>query len=313
MVPAGERAFEVVEAEFGLQLLVLLLDRPPVMGDAHDHLERGGHRQVHQVVLGARRGPEVALAEQPDLGGQPALPPVVGGGDPQRQTTVHRRPSLPLRQLTRCQVVCSAARVATLHGWMPGGRRGRPGTSSRWTRGGAGAACRGRPSTATKSPRHTAAATDARSPERRCCRRTRHRPAPRGAAAGAHLAERASTLAATSPETPRPPARGPAAAPPVSTTPSASRGPRRADTRALRSKGPPSRRPDSWRPCPACRTGARPRPNARRSATPRSGITARSRRQTHAASHGESVMKCWNPPDPSRARASPPSTSARCR
>ena len=83
VVPAGERAaFEVVEAEFGLQLLVLLLDRPPVMGDAHDHLERGGHRQVHQVVLGARRGPEVALAEQPDLGGQPALPPVVGGGDP---------------------------------------------------------------------------------------------------------------------------------------------------------------------------------------------------------------------------------------
>ena len=46
-----------------------------------DERLEGGGRQVDQVVLGARRVAEIALAQQPHFGGQPAGAPVVGRRD----------------------------------------------------------------------------------------------------------------------------------------------------------------------------------------------------------------------------------------
>ncbi len=69
-VPAGIGApDEIVQAEFGLQLGVLLLDRPALMGQAHECGQRGGDRQIDQVVLRFGGLAEIALAKQPDLGG----------------------------------------------------------------------------------------------------------------------------------------------------------------------------------------------------------------------------------------------------
>ena len=60
VMPAWKRAtFEVVEAEFGLELLILLFDRPPLMRESDELLQRRGPRQVDEVVLGARRRPEI--------------------------------------------------------------------------------------------------------------------------------------------------------------------------------------------------------------------------------------------------------------
>src|SRR6185437_3748147 len=75
-LPARPRAsFEVIEPEFVFQLLILLLDRPALMRQTGEIVERGRAREMDEVVLGPRRRPEVALGEQPDLGGEPALAP----------------------------------------------------------------------------------------------------------------------------------------------------------------------------------------------------------------------------------------------
>src|SRR5262245_65181677 len=82
LLPAQQRAaFEVIEAEFVVELLVLLLDGPALMREVHQLPQRGRGWQVDQIVLGARLHAEIALAQQPPLGREPTLPPVVGGGD----------------------------------------------------------------------------------------------------------------------------------------------------------------------------------------------------------------------------------------
>jgi hypothetical protein len=64
LLPSGERAtFEVVESELVFEFLILLLDRPPLVRQLDERFQRGGRRQVDQVVLGARGGSEIALAE----------------------------------------------------------------------------------------------------------------------------------------------------------------------------------------------------------------------------------------------------------
>src|SRR5215471_13334859 len=79
MMPARERsAFEMVEAQLGLELLILLLDRPALMREANQLLEGRGRRQTDEVGLDARRGPEVLFAQQPDFGGESPIPPFVG-------------------------------------------------------------------------------------------------------------------------------------------------------------------------------------------------------------------------------------------
>ena len=46
-LPAWERAtFKVIETQFVLEFLVLLLDRPPLMGEPDESAQRGGRRQV---------------------------------------------------------------------------------------------------------------------------------------------------------------------------------------------------------------------------------------------------------------------------
>ena len=71
MLPAGIRpAFEMIEAEFALEILVMLLDGPALMRQAHELRERGRRRQRDQIVAPTARGAEPALAEQPDFGGQ---------------------------------------------------------------------------------------------------------------------------------------------------------------------------------------------------------------------------------------------------
>ena len=70
--PGNDRPFEMIEAEFVLQLLVLLLDRPALMRESHQGAQRGGGRQRDEVGLDARRRAEIAFAQQPDLGREPA-------------------------------------------------------------------------------------------------------------------------------------------------------------------------------------------------------------------------------------------------
>ena len=61
--PVQAPAFEVVETDLVLEFLVLLLDGPALMGEADERAQRGGGRQIHEVVLGTRRGPPIALAQ----------------------------------------------------------------------------------------------------------------------------------------------------------------------------------------------------------------------------------------------------------
>src|SRR5438132_13344659 len=44
--------FEVVEAEFVFELLILLLDGPSLMRDPDESLQRGGHRKMNEEILG---------------------------------------------------------------------------------------------------------------------------------------------------------------------------------------------------------------------------------------------------------------------
>ena len=77
-VPPDKRpALEVIQSQFVLQFLVLLLDRPTLMRELDERLERRRRRQRHEVRLDPRRGPEVAFEEHPDFGGEPTRPPLV--------------------------------------------------------------------------------------------------------------------------------------------------------------------------------------------------------------------------------------------
>src|SRR5207245_2641647 len=82
MLPSRIRAaLEMVEAEFGLELLILLLDRPALMRESDQLLHRRGGGQVHEKIFRARRGAEILLAQEPHLGCKPPMAPVVGRRD----------------------------------------------------------------------------------------------------------------------------------------------------------------------------------------------------------------------------------------
>src|SRR5438128_10964158 len=77
MLPPWIRtSFEMVEAEFGLELLILLLDRPALMRESDQLLHRCAGGQVHEEIFRARRGAEILFAQEPDLGCQPIAPVV---------------------------------------------------------------------------------------------------------------------------------------------------------------------------------------------------------------------------------------------
>ena len=91
-------AFEMVEAEFGLELLILLFDRPALMRESDQLLDRRGGGQVDEKVFRARCRAEILFAQKPDLGSQPSIAPVVcrsdaHGGEPGRPRAI--RPVAP--------------------------------------------------------------------------------------------------------------------------------------------------------------------------------------------------------------------------
>jgi hypothetical protein len=73
--------FEVIELEFGLEVLIVLFDSPPLMRQSDQRAQRGrrGHRD--QVVLGPWRVAEAARAQEPDFGRKSPMPPVAGRRD----------------------------------------------------------------------------------------------------------------------------------------------------------------------------------------------------------------------------------------
>ena len=82
--PAGIAApFEMVEAELVLEVLVLLLDRPPLMRQADQARQAGRGGQVDEVLFAPPGWAQSPLAQEPHLGREPPLPPVVRGGHPQ--------------------------------------------------------------------------------------------------------------------------------------------------------------------------------------------------------------------------------------
>src|SRR5438128_1866515 len=79
--PRIRAAFEVVEAEFGFELLILLLDRPALMRESDQLLHRRGRGHVDEKVFRARRGAEILFAQEPHLGCELSMAPVGGGRD----------------------------------------------------------------------------------------------------------------------------------------------------------------------------------------------------------------------------------------
>ena len=77
-------SLEVVEPQFRFVILIVLFDRPALMGQPHDLRERGRGWQRHEVVFAAARRPHATLAEQPDFWREPPLPPLRRRGDAAR-------------------------------------------------------------------------------------------------------------------------------------------------------------------------------------------------------------------------------------
>jgi len=69
-VPPGQRSpFEMIECQVVLEFLILLLDgRPALMRQLREGPQRGGRRQMDDVVLGARLAPRSRSANSPTLG-----------------------------------------------------------------------------------------------------------------------------------------------------------------------------------------------------------------------------------------------------
>src|SRR3989442_11986220 len=77
MLPTRIRAsLEVIEAELALEFLVLLFDRPALMGQADEAPQRGAGRPMDEVILHVPVG--FAFAQEPDLGRQPSSAPSGG-------------------------------------------------------------------------------------------------------------------------------------------------------------------------------------------------------------------------------------------
>src|SRR5512138_2690243 len=66
--------FEMIESEFVLQFLVLLLDGPPVMCQSHQRAERRRWRERDEIRFDARGRTEIAFEEDPHLWGATMRP-----------------------------------------------------------------------------------------------------------------------------------------------------------------------------------------------------------------------------------------------
>ena len=113
-LPSGQGAsLEMIEAEFVLQFLILLLDRPALVREAHQRAQRRGRRQVDEIVLGPIARAEGAFAEEPDLGRESAVAPVVRGRDARRTEPGPPAGCVPLRHDTtrHARAGCAAAQA----------------------------------------------------------------------------------------------------------------------------------------------------------------------------------------------------------
>jgi hypothetical protein len=73
MLPSGVGPpFEVIESQLGLEFLILLFDRPPLMRQFDETTQRCARREVDQVVLEVAVG--FAFAEEPDVPGASPAP-----------------------------------------------------------------------------------------------------------------------------------------------------------------------------------------------------------------------------------------------
>ncbi len=257
VLPAGIRAaFEMIEPEFGLEVLIVLFDRPALMRQPHELRQRGRRRQRDEVVLAAAGRPEAPFAEQPDFGGEPPLPPVGG-----RRHAQGREVGGPTAHWSRC---ATSTRCHARGRQRVAERADADGVLSRASRRGdcaaavacdrrAAWACRGTPSASARCPAHTAAAADAASGGPCGCRRIRHRRRPRSAsgrrrACGAPASARVATSLERRPS----PESAPwPAAPDRSSTSRADRATRPSATRAGPSTAPPSPRLGNSPPCPS--------------------------------------------------------------
>ena len=139
--PAGQRApFEVIEAEFVFEFLVLLLDRPALMRELDERAERRrrrADRRGRYLVRGV--APAIVFGEQPDFGRQPPLPPRVGRRDADRGEARRPRRGRPARSASgRCataaratprRAACTASGVTPAGAWA-GRAAGRAGSAA---------------------------------------------------------------------------------------------------------------------------------------------------------------------------------------
>ena len=90
MLPAGVRpTLEMIETQFGFEILVVLLDGPPLMGQPDQLRERGGRREGHQVVAAPAGGQALTDPMRPaDLS---SMPGEAGGVAADRELVPARR------------------------------------------------------------------------------------------------------------------------------------------------------------------------------------------------------------------------------
>ena len=75
--------FEMIEPELGLEVLIMLFDRPAVMRQPDELFQGGRGRQRDEIMPAPARRPQATLAEQPDFWCQSPTPPVGGRGHAQ--------------------------------------------------------------------------------------------------------------------------------------------------------------------------------------------------------------------------------------
>jgi len=75
-------ALEMIEAEFGFEILIVLFDRPALMRQVDELGQRGRRRQRDEVVFAAPGRAPASFAQQPNFWGQPSLPPIGRRRDP---------------------------------------------------------------------------------------------------------------------------------------------------------------------------------------------------------------------------------------
>ena len=270
MLPARIRpALEMIEAEFGFEVLIVLFDGPALMRQPHELWQRGGRRQRDEVVLAAPgraraparratrfRGRGVAAASRsPASRGSAAKSASHGGLVPLRHATRRhaRGGSASLSARTLTGVLVGPARRGDCAAAVACDRRAASGVPRNTVSVGEMPSAYGQPQPMQRLTDRAVVAVFGIGDDRR----QRHA----GGARPAHQRQRQPPLLLKDDRRGNP--RRARAAPDRSSTPRADRARRPSARRAARSTARPSPRLGNSPPCPARRsTAARRRPNA---------------------------------------------------